>query len=79
LQNVTGLGSSAPCVGPECLYSETVAVTFPPGYLELHVHTGRGLDLKLYGRNGTRVIKIPAAYVAGFVQAVAENHGTGKH
>jgi hypothetical protein len=68
--NVNQLDRMADCLDGQCTTSERVVVSFPQGYLESHVLAGRGLDLKLYGRYGRTVIKVPANYVAGFVQAV---------
>ena len=71
--NVNGLGAIAPCPNRECFFSDTVAVSLPPGYLEAHVVKGQGLNIKLYGLFGEKVVKVPAGYVAGFVQAKGFN------
>jgi len=48
--------------------TESIAITLSRGYLVSHAQSG--LDMKLVGDNGAVIIKIPAAYVQGFLLAL---------
>lgn len=69
--NVNGLGLLAPCPNDECFYSDTIAISLPNGYLESYAKAGVGLDIKLYGLFGERVVQVPAGYVEGFVRTMS--------
>jgi hypothetical protein len=49
---------------------EEVIITLPDGYLK--EHQAGGLNIKLYGKNGSAVCCIPSAYVMAFLQKLSE-------
>jgi hypothetical protein len=48
--------------------TETVAIAVPKEYLVAHSQSG--LDIKIVGRRGDVLIKLPASYVQGFLLAL---------
>jgi hypothetical protein len=48
--------------------TESIAITLSRGYLVSHAQSG--LDMKLIGDTGAVIIKVPAAYVQGFLIAL---------
>ncbi|MCP5340413.1 MAG: hypothetical protein H7A16_09605 [Sinobacteraceae bacterium] len=56
------------CSRRKCSYSETIGMTVPLEYLEKR--RTRGLEIKVYGKAGTEVVKLPATYVDAFLRTI---------
>jgi hypothetical protein len=54
-----------------CFYTEHIGINIPESYLETKKNTG--INIKVSGKAGEKIISIPAGYVKAFISAVRKS------